>query len=312
MAPEVVYNQWNRDEEHNQFICPIVYTNEMPTPPKDCKYLPCRQLIREYGKDPVLIPRLETRFSQLFKGLHELFDIDLMNQKAYDELPENVQPMDPRDAALLKHIEALHCDHARPSREQECAQMFAKERVQAPRPRAGLQRSSVVPKASGNLEPVSVELQKAIIDGSFRDIKKPLFRHPSKPDSNAYPVKSWPVFPDANLQNYCFVQMKFDIPPQDINQNLIKDCGSCLINFSFMQDIAETMEKVYISDHRYREEKAADSLERCERFMLREQGDALHYVSVDKYIKLRRERPRPQSSSNKCLLQVKRVEMETT
>ncbi|KRJ97115.1 uncharacterized protein LOC6526502 isoform X1 [Drosophila yakuba] len=311
MAAEVVYNQGNRDEEHNQFICPIVYTNEMPTPPKDCKYLPCGQIIREYGKEPVLIHKLETRFSQLFKGLHELFKIDLMDQKAYDELPGNVQPMDPRDAALLKDIEALDCGYPRRSHIQECGQMFAKERVQPPRPRTRLQRSVAMLRAPSNLEPISLELQKAMIDGSFRDIKKPLLRHPTKPGSNARPVMTLPVFPDTDLQDYRFVQMKFDIPPHDNNQNLIKDCGSCLINFRYIQDIAETMEKVYLSDHRYREEKAGDNLERSERFILREEDGVIYYVSVDKYISLRRERPRPQASANKCLLQVTRVEMET-
>lgn len=225
-----------------------------------------------------------------------------MDQSAYDKLSENVQPMNPREADLLKDIRALDWDFARlePSRAQECAKMFAKERVHPPLP--GLQRSVAVPKAPKDLQPVSLEQQKAMIDASFKDIGKPLYRHPTNPGSNAYPVQVLPVFPDTDLQKYSFVQMSFDNPPQNSNQGLIRDCGSCLINFSFVQDIADSTEKVYVSDHRYREEKADDSLERGEGYILREENDAIFYVGVDKYIKLRRERPRPHVSANKFLL----------
>ncbi|XP_032581505.1 RNA polymerase II-associated factor 1 homolog isoform X2 [Drosophila sechellia] len=309
MAPGFVNNKRKHDGEQNQFICPIVYTNELPTYPKDCKFLPCCQDIQEYCKEPVSIPKLDTCFLQNFKGLHELFTINLMDQLPYDELSENVHPMNPREADLLKDIQALDCDFARlqPSRAQECAQMFAKERVHPPRPR--LQRSVAVPKAPFNLQPVSLVQQKEMIDGSFKDINKPLLRHPTNPRSNAYPVQIMSVFPDTDLQKYSFVQMSFDNPPQNTNQGLIRDCGSCLINFNFVQDIAESTEKLYVSDHRYKEEKADDSLERGEGLILREEKNAIFYVGVDKYIKLRRERPRPQASANKFLL-VQRVTMD--
>ncbi|EDX03403.1 uncharacterized protein LOC6730647 isoform X1 [Drosophila simulans] len=310
MAPGFVNNKRKHDGEQNQFICPIVYTNELPPYPKDCKFLPCCQAIQEYCKEPVSIPKLDTCFLLNFKGLHELFTIDLMDQSPYDELSKNGHPMNPREADLLKDIQALDWDFARlqPSRAQECAQMFAKERVHPPRP--GLQRTVAVPKAPINLQPVSLEHQKEMIDESFKDINKPLLRHPTNPGSNAYPVQIMSVFPDTDLQKYSFVQMSFDNPPQNTNQGLIRDCGSCLINFNFVQDIAESTEKLYVSDHRYKEEKADDSLERGEGLILREEKNAIFYVDVDKYIKLRRERPRPQASATKFLLKVQRVTMD--
>ncbi|XP_017130354.1 uncharacterized protein LOC108148027 [Drosophila elegans] len=315
MASNELDKPRKRAEKHNQFVGPIVYKNEMPGPSVDCKLLPCGRDILEHTLDPVSYPDEESRILLHFRGLHSLFDFDLVNQSVYDKPPRNVQQMDPRDAALLADIDALDCGYGKPksSRAQECAQMFAKERVQAPRPRPpGLQRPAAeTKKIPKSLPPISLEQQKQLIDRTFEEIKKPLLRHPTKPRSNARPVAILPIFPDSNLQNYNFIQMQFDIAPTENSQNLIKDCGNYLINFNATQDICQSGEQLYLSDQRYKEEKAPENAERGERLILIERDAALYYVSVEKHIKLRRERPRPQAVANKCLLQVKRVPMES-
>nr|XP_016945675.1 uncharacterized protein LOC108021456 [Drosophila suzukii] len=310
MASNVRNNPKDRDEKHNQFVGPIVYKNEVPGPALDCKILPCGKDILEYTEKPVALDRHEPPFAHHFRGLHELFDFDLLDQSVYDRPPKSGQQMDPRDAALLADIEPLTCGYSkpRPSRAQECAQMFSKERDQVPRPRPELKRFVPEINAQKTLLPICVDEQRDLINSTFEEIKKPILKHPTKPDSTARPLVILPVFPDTELQNYSFVQMQFDIPPNENNQNLIKDFGNYLVNFSILQ--CEPGEKYYLSDQRYKEDKGPDNFERGERIILRERDKALHYVSVDKHIKLRRERPRPQALANKCLLQVKQVAIE--
>ncbi|XP_016962221.1 RNA polymerase II-associated factor 1 homolog isoform X2 [Drosophila biarmipes] len=298
------------DEKH-QFICPIVYKNEMPGPASDAKLLPCGRDILEYTEKPVSLAKHEAPFEHHFRGLHELLDFDLLDQLLYDGQPKSGLQMDTRDAALLADIEPLTCGDSkpRPSRAQECDQMFTKERVQVPRPRTGLKRS--LPEA--NVEPLSVGQQRDLIDKTFEEVKKPLLKHPTKPGSTARPLAIWPVFPDTDLLKLNFLQIQFDIPPSsnESSQTLIKDCGNYMVNFSAIQNMGKPSKMFYLSDQRYKEEKCAENSERGERFILREKDKALHYVSVEKHIKLRRERPRPQDLANKCLLQVKQVAMET-
>ncbi|XP_037708703.1 uncharacterized protein LOC119546482 isoform X2 [Drosophila subpulchrella] len=310
MASNARNNPKDRDDKHNQFVGPIVYKNEVPGPALDCKILPCGQDILVYTEKPMPLAKHEPPFSHHFRGLHELFDFDLLDQSVYDRQPKSGQQMDPRDAALLADIEPLTFGYSkpRPSRAQECAQMFPKERDQVPRPRPGVKPSVPEVNAQKTLLPLSLGQQRDLIDSTFEEIKKPLLKHPTKPGSKARPLTILPVFPDTDLQNYSFVEMKFDIPPNENSQNLIKDFGHYLVNFSIEQ--SEAGEKFYLSDQRYKEDKAPENFERGERFILRERGEALHYVSVDKHIKLRRERPRPQAMTNKCLLQVKQVAME--
>ncbi|XP_017077449.2 uncharacterized protein LOC108112172 [Drosophila eugracilis] len=311
MAGNELFKPTNLGAKHNQFICPIVYKNEMPELSLGCKYLPCGKDLLASTMEPVSFLKQETKFEHHFKGLHLLFDVNLVDQKVYDKKPTNrAQQMDPRDAALLVDIEALNCGSSkpRPSRAQECAQMFAKERAQIPRPRLGLQRPIPEAKSIKIIEPVSLEQQKNIIGRTFVDVTKPLLKHPTKPGSKAHPVSVLPVLPDIDLLNYNFVQLQFDIPPNDTN-NLIRDCGNYMLNFSVIKDPKRMANTVYVSDQRYKEEKIPETSDRGERFILRERIGALYYVSVEKHIKLKRERPGPQTMANKCLLQVKRVPM---
>lgn len=283
----------------------------MPELAVDCKFLPCGKDILEYTLQPLSFPEQESQFEHHFKGLHLLFDIDLVNQSAYDKPQQprinprkDWQKIDPRDAALLADIEALHCGDSkqRPSRAQECAQMFAKERVMAPRPRPGVYRPPPVVETQVEVQPVSLEEQKKMINQTFEEIKKPLGRHPMKPRSNAKPVSVLPVFPDFDLQNYTFLQMHFDNPPTENSQSLIKDCGNYFINFNGRQEVRSTGEHIYLSEQRYKEDKTIENAEKGDRIILIQKPDAVYYVSVDKQVKLRRERPRPQGMVNKCLL----------
>ncbi|XP_044250982.1 uncharacterized protein [Drosophila takahashii] len=299
-----------RNEKHNELLCPIVYKNEIPGPEIDCKFMPCGKDILEYTVHPVSFPSLEYPFLHHFGGLETLFDLDLVDQRAYERDLCDGNSMDPDDAALLADIEALDCGYSkpRPSRARECSQMFAKERVQAPQPRSGLKRPVVeqVPKI---LEPISLQQQIELSGRTFEDIKKPFIRHSTKRGSNARPVEILPILPDTDLQNCNYVEMLFDIPPKD-GKNLVKDCGSYLINFMFNRALQETNLEIYLSDQRYREQQSPENPERGDEIKLSYKGCALRYVRMDNPIKLRRERPRPQALANKCLLEVNRVEME--
>ncbi|KAH8412270.1 hypothetical protein KR009_000940, partial [Drosophila setifemur] len=293
----------------NQFICPIVYQNEMPDLAVDCKFLPCGKNILEYTIEPVSFPEQESKYEHRFRGLHLLFDLDLVNQSVYDkpqqQHPQKMQQqMDPRDAALLSDIEALHCvgSKPRPSRNLECSQMFAKERVLPPRPRPGLQRAPPDPKTQINLEPIGLQEQREMVNHTFEEIKKQIGRHPTNRSSRARPICVLPIFPDTDLGGYTFVQLQFDIPPAEHSQSLIRDCGNYLVNFNAKQEVGLNGEQIYLSDQRYKEEKHAENSERGERFILREKDGSIFYTNVDKHIKLRRERPRPQAVANKCLL----------
>ncbi|XP_017022073.1 uncharacterized protein [Drosophila kikkawai] len=319
MAANELDKPKKQDDKHNQFICPIVYKNEMPELGLDCKFLPCGKDILEYTVEPVSFPEQESQHEHHFKGLHLLFDIDLVNQSIYDKPkqqrsnPRKETPkMDPRDAALLADIEALHCGDARQrtSRIQECAQMFAKERVMPTRPRTGVYRTPAVQETQVELQPVSLEQQKEIINQTFEEIKKPIGRHPIKQRSNAKPVSILPLFPDPDLQHYNFLQMQFDNPPTEANQSLIKDCGNYFVNFNATEELPSTGEQIYVSEQRYKEDRSTENAEKGDRIILLQKHDAVYYVSVQKYMKLRRERPRPQAMVNKCLLQVKRVAKE--
>ncbi|XP_017050116.1 RNA polymerase II-associated factor 1 homolog isoform X2 [Drosophila ficusphila] len=315
MAANELDKPRKQNPKNNQFICPIVFKNEVPPPAVDCKFLPCGKDIVEFTVQPVLYPQQESHFLHHFRGLHQLFDLDFVNLSVYDKPKKNVQKMGTREAALLSDIEALSLDFSRPrpSRAQECAQMFAKERVQVPRLRPGLQRPPAEAEAevSSGLEAISLEEQKAMIDKTFEEVQRPLLVHPTKPNSKARPLEVFPIFPDPELQSLSFVQMQFDIPPNDYSRNLIKDCGHNLVNFKPTEELASEGSQIYLSDQRFKEEKPAENAERGERFIFNVKSDGIYYVSVDKHIKLRRERPRPEALANKCLLQVKRVAMET-
>ncbi|KAH8380914.1 hypothetical protein KR200_009130, partial [Drosophila serrata] len=297
-----------RKTRSNQFICPIVYKNEMPELGLDCKFLPCGKDILDYTLEPVSFPMQESQYDHQFKGLHLLFDIDLVNQSAYDKQRHNTrkeaQKIDPRDAALLGDIEALHYGDARqrPSRVQECAQMFAKERVNVPRPRIGAFRTPAAAETPVQLQAVSLEQQKELITQTFEEAKKPLGRHPIKPRSNARPVSILPIFPDTDLQNYSFLQMQFDNAPTENCKSLMKDCGNYFVNFNVKEELSVTGEQIYLSEQRYKEDKTTEKADKGDRIILIQKPDGVYYVSVEKYIKLRRERPRPQAMVNKCLL----------
>ncbi|XP_068151440.1 RNA polymerase II-associated factor 1 homolog [Drosophila tropicalis] len=307
-----------KDDKHNQFLGEIVYTNELPDLSVDCKFLPCGKDLLDYTIEPVSFPELEAQHVFHFKGLQSLFNLDLVNQQIYDQPLNPSAQMDPRDAAILNEIEALDCQARKAKaaalehpRAQEFQLMFAKERAHVPRPRTSLQRAPPPPESkSKKVEIVSLQQQKQLINQTFKSIEKPLACHPTKPGSKAKPIAILPIFPDLNLQNFEFVQVLFDIPPVNIPNSLIKDCGSYLINFNAHEPANRNAEQnsfYYISDQRYTAERTAENAERGERFMLREKENSLYYIPVDRHIKLRRERPRPQSLTNKCLLQVKRV-----
>uniref|UniRef100_A0A6P4EMI8 RNA polymerase II-associated factor 1 homolog n=1 Tax=Drosophila rhopaloa TaxID=1041015 RepID=A0A6P4EMI8_DRORH len=167
------------------------------------------------------------------------------------------------------------------------------------------------PKVLKGLQAISLEQQRQMIDRTFEEIKQPVYRHPTNPRSDARPVSILPIFPDSNFQSFNFIQIQFDVAPNDNSQNLIKDCGNYLVNFNPIQQSDQTGEQIYLSDQRYSEEKTAENAELEECFILKERDGCLYYVGVEKHMKLRRELPRPQAMANKCLLQVKRVPMET-
>lgn len=297
-----------------QLVCPITYNKEMPEPAVECKFLPCGKTLMDFTTEPVSFPQLETQFNYQFKGLHLLFNIDLINQNAYNPSndPEK-QSMDPKDAALLKDIEALHIDTPKPkvvnnvpTRAQVCRELIAKGAL--PRPRTGLQ----TPLESAQLEmkALSLEEQKEIIDQTFVDSEKPIERHPTKMGSKARPLAVMPIFPETELSEYDFVQVHFGIAPSPMNNGIIRDCGNNLINFKAkpesLPENAEVANSLgiqnYISDQRYKEERTAESTERAEHFMLREKGNSYHYQLVHQYMKLRKLRPSPQALASLCLL----------
>ncbi|EDW64364.2 uncharacterized protein [Drosophila virilis] len=307
-----------KDDKLNKFICPITYTSQLPDPTVGCKFLPCGKTLLDFTTEPVSFPQLETQFSYQFKGLQLLFDIDLVNPSVYAHSSAEPMEMDPKDAALLADIEALHINnqkpkalHSFPTRAQECRELFAKERTAVPRPRAGLQRLQPEPEHL-ELESFSLEQQKQIVQQTFVDIEKPLGCHPTKSASTARPVAQLPIFPEANYAQYEheLVQVQFGIPPSGNSNGLLKDCGNYLINFKvkpepLFKQIQHTSGQslvTYLAEERYKEERTADSADRGERFMLREKDGSIYYQAVSKHIKLRKERPSPQATANVCLL----------
>ncbi|XP_023166248.1 uncharacterized protein LOC111596314 isoform X2 [Drosophila hydei] len=308
-----------KEDKLNPFNCSITYINQLPDPAVGCKFLPCGKTLMDFTEEPVSFPQLETQFSYQFKGLHLLFDIDLINQN-YGPFTGEPTEMDAKDAALLADIEALNINnpkskvlHSFPTRAQECRELFAKERSAVPRPRTGLQR--LQPETEQlELESFSVEQQKQIVQQTFVDIEKPLCSHPTKSGSNARPIAQLPVFPEAHFAQYDLVQVHFGIPPSGNSNGLLKDCGNYFVNFKLkpdplFQQIQQTHGQnllTYLSEQRYKEERTADSSDRGERFMLREKDGSFYYQIVNKHIKLRKERPSPQSVANVCLL-VKRT-----
>ncbi|KAM8715647.1 hypothetical protein ACLKA7_002662 [Drosophila subpalustris] len=312
MAANESNNKSKKNDGNNAFICPIKYNVDLPDPQIGCKFLPCGKTLMDYTTEPVSFPQLETQFDQKFKGLHLLFEIDLLGQKTYE--PNEGEPvgMDPRDAALLADIEPLHINnpkpkavHSFPTRAQECRELFAKERSSVPRPRAGLQQMQPE-KPQLEMETLSLEQQKQLIHQTFVDIERPLGRHPTKANSNARPIAVLPIFPHPSQHE--FVHFQFGIPPSESSCGLLKDCGHYLINFKANPDkTAETNVKglqTFISDQRYKEERTSENAERGEPMILREMDGSYYYQMVNRHIKLRKERPNVQSNNTLCLLQV--------
>lgn len=285
----------------------------MPEPAVDCKFLPCGKTLMDYTTEPVSFPQLETQFNYQFNGLHLLFNIDLINQNAYNSTIDlEKQTMDPRDAALLKDIEALHIDNPKPkgtssvpTLAQVCRELIAKGAL--PRPQTG---PSELESNQLEVKTLSLEQQKEIINQTFVDIEKPLERHPTKVDSKAHPLAVLPIFPETDLSEYDFVQVHFGIAPSPINNGIIRDCGNNLINFKVKPETlpvnvdATSSRGIqnYLSDQRYKEERTAENTKRAEHFMLREKGNSYHYQMIHQYMKLRKQRPSPQELASLYLL----------
>lgn len=285
----------------------------MPEPAVECKFLPCGKPLMDYTTEPVSFPQLETQYNHQFNGLHLLFNIDLINQNAYNStIGLEKQAMDPRDAALLKDIEALHIDNPKPksmssvpTRAQVCRELIAKGAM--PRLRTG---PLELKTTQLEVKTLSLEQQKEIISQTFVDIEKPLERHPTKVDSEARPLAVLPIFPETDLSEYDFVEVQFGIAPSPMNNGIIRDCGSNLINFKVkpetLPENADATSSLgvhnYLSDQRYKEERSAENTKRAEHFMLREKENSYHYQMIHQHMKLRKQRPSPQALASLCLL----------
>lgn len=267
----------------------------------------------DYTTNPVSFPKVETQYQQQFKGLHLLFDIDLLGPKTYSTYEGEPVGMEPKDAALLADIEMMHVSnpkpkpmHSFPPRAQDSRDLFARERSVVPRPRTGLQSIPAMQpeKPPLELDSLNVEQQRQIINQTFVDIDKPLGRHPTKANSNARPVAVLPIFPHPAQPE--FVQFQFGIPPSDNCSGLLKDCGHYLINFKVNPEQTSEMNveglQTLISDQRYKEERTSENVERGEHMVLREIEGCYYYQMVNRHIKLRKERPNLQSSNSICLL----------
>jgi len=283
---------------------------DLPDPAIGCKFLPCGKSLMDYTTEPVSFPQMETQFNQHLKGLHLLFDIDLLGPKMYEPYEGEPVGMDPKDAALLADIETLHVNnpkpkavHSFPTRAQECRELFAKERNAVPRPRTGLQQMQPE-EPQLELETLSLEQQRQIIHQTFVDIEKPLGCHPTRANSNARPVAVLPIFPNPSQPE--IVQFQFGIPPSDNSCGLLKDCGHYLINFKVGPDQTTDMNveglQTLISDQRYKEERTSENVERGEHMILQEMEGSYYYQMVNRHIKLRKERPNLQSNNSLCLL----------
>lgn len=264
----------------------------------------------DYTEGPVSFPQLETQFIYKFKGLHMLFDIDLINQNCYNQVPGEPTQMDPRDVALLTDIEALHINNSKmkgsyyfPTCDQECSEPFGKERYTVPR----LQHLG--PESEElDLESISVEQQIQIVQKTFVDIDRPLAVHPTKSNSTARPIAQLPVFPEPSQIE--LVQANFSIPPFDSANGILKDCGSFFIRYKqkpepVFQRINQKYGKhltAYLSEQLFKEDQILESSVSGDKFILREKENRLYYNIVSKHINLTKDRVSPNSFSNLSLL----------
>ncbi|XP_030383100.1 RNA polymerase II-associated factor 1 homolog [Scaptodrosophila lebanonensis] len=304
----------------SQYICPVTYNNPMPDPVIDAKFLPYGNSLLDFIKEPPIFSEQESHYDFHYKGLHLLFDIDLVNQEKYDSdgFP---QRMDPRDEALLADIKELDCHSLQSKHQAEIQQ----QQQQRERQKRNLMESLAAsqPKQpdlhiSMQTEPLTNEQQVQLINQTFVDVNDSAAQHPIKPMSKAYPVEVLPLFPDTELSKYEFVYTQFDLPPNSTTRGLLKDCGNHMIHFQpKLQTICQLFEEEdkkpvpnnaifsYISDQKYKEDRLAHSLEK-DRFILREHQGVFLYNQCKKHMKFRKERPRPQKQDYQYLLKVTR------
>ncbi|XP_002002237.3 uncharacterized protein LOC6576245 isoform X1 [Drosophila mojavensis] len=302
-----------REDKLFPFKCSEEYTNELPDPKINCKFLPCGKSLMDYTEEPVSFPQLETQFNHTFNGLHMLFDIDLINQNCYNQVPGGPKEIDPKDAELLTDIEAVHINNSTLkgsynflTRAQEYRELLAKKRSTVP----CLQH--LEPESEDlDLDSFSVEQQIQIIEQTFVDVNRPLCAHPTKSNSSVRPVAQLPVFPESKQLE--LVQFHFHVPAFGTTNSILKDCGSYYINFKqkpepVFQRINQKYGKyltAYLSEQRFKEEHISETSEPdgcVERFILREKDGSLYYQTLGKHIKLQKGQTIQNSFSNLSLL----------
>ncbi|TDG45131.1 hypothetical protein AWZ03_008469 [Drosophila navojoa] len=285
-----------REDKIPPFKCPITYINELPDPIINCKFLPCGKSLMDYSEDPISFPQLEAQFNYNFKGLHTMFDVDLINPNCYTKVPGEQTEMGPKDVALFTDIEEQLTNNSKvkgsynfPIQAQEFCELFAKKRSTVP-------RLHLEPKSEElDLDSLSVEQQIQIVEQTFVDIDRPLGAHPTKSNSSVRPVAQLPVFPESIQQE--LVQANFAIPPVGNTNSILKDCGCYYINFKqnpepvfqrINQKYGKTL-NAFLSEQRFKEEPISELDQLNERFILREKDGSLYYQTVSQYIKLRTE-----------------------
>ncbi|EDV94217.1 GH25215 [Drosophila grimshawi] len=170
-------------------ICPITYSAQLPVPEIGCKFLPCAKTLLDYTEKPISFPELESQYSQQFKGLHMLLDIDLLNLNAYEQSAGGPTEMDPRDAALLADIEPLTVTNKMP----KAFNSIPKGARECPAP--GSQR----------MQPESLPPDLGLLMHKLK----------AASDSHALPVLVSPIAPSNET-----LQMKFGVAPS--NKRLMK------------------------------------------------------------------------------------------
>ncbi|XP_023033880.1 uncharacterized protein LOC111519107 [Drosophila willistoni] len=106
-APNKSEKPKKKEDKKDEFLGDIKYTNDLPDVAPDLKFLPCGKDLLDYTINPVSFPELESQHNYYFPGLESLLNLDLVTQEMHEQPPNESAEMDPRDAELLKDIEAL-------------------------------------------------------------------------------------------------------------------------------------------------------------------------------------------------------------
>ncbi|XP_022227029.2 uncharacterized protein LOC111077173 [Drosophila obscura] len=283
MSPKKTEKPKRKIAKENHFISTAVYRVSLPDPDEGLKFLPCGKALEEYAKEIVTFPEVEAQYDHHFEGLEDILDVDLITRK-FGRRRLKKKQLNPEEADLLADIGAT------PSRDRECAQMFAKERDPVPRPRAPLKTRPAEGQESKELEALSQEEQTRLINQTFEDVQVA-----PKPKKNVHLVAEFDLLPDEEQTGNNFVDIHFDVAPRAVStQTVMRDCGASIVNF--VADPSRALSpfggsRTFVSDQRFTVDHTAESNERGELLAVTRFTDAYYYVPLERTIKLKRQRP---------------------